>query len=775
MTMNALQAATLILTVKAALVGGPGVPQPGLPWPTIPGNPGQTIEWMLGDAPWNAYYVPSLPFEARGGTMHLDTRSGLMVMTDPAEDTVRWLLRGGEVTDSTSTSPEAELPNALAPIELKLPLADAGRTAYLEEVEPGLYRRKDLAETGGYSLKVSAAPEEDGKKAGIKVELSYQELSDGKFEEALGAYVSRPAISRTETQFESAQPIPTRMLLLWRVPGPGRAQLPAHSDVTLSPRQPATPLPEPQTGPVDDLKGPDGRVTVRLRDMTLAQAVAALNAQFPDQEIALDEEELGKARLQSVILTVSTLGEALRPICSALGLRCGWDGNRWLIWQARRGGPVPPGPGVAVERPAAPAGPPPPISITVKKAPLSDVIDLLMQAAGGGNVVWTVPGQGDLMVEGVRLKDVPLPDALRAVCAAAGLEIEWNGQCWEIRPGPQALRDGALAPSIVGLQRLFGLQRPQLAVLIELQRAEEAGAEAAGAPPDEATPAAAAGAEAPGIGAPPAARRSSSGKRPTSGTVAARAPAIADDPELAEARLKELEVDLETAKVKVQHAERRAQEGRQRAQAGTMTTSEAADLDEALELAKLDVARIEAQIATQKLLIKRATGAQAEDLTVVVAGCVKAPGAYVPPAGSTILDLIAMAGGLTDRGDPAHVTLMRTANGPEVRELDIRPWLSPPQGAPTLPVPEGLMAGDVLVVPEKASGTTAVETSEGAAPVATPPAAALPATGAPAAAVAAPAPPAPGAVPVPSTAPPVAVPAPGAPAAPAPAPAAPPR
>ena len=121
------------------------------------------------------------------------------------------------MTDTSSSSPEAEIPNALAPIELKLPLADAGRTAYLEEVEPGLYRRKDLAETGGYSLKVSAAPEEDGKKANIKVELSYQELSAGRFEEALGAYVSRPAISRKETQFESAQPIPTRMLLLWRV------------------------------------------------------------------------------------------------------------------------------------------------------------------------------------------------------------------------------------------------------------------------------------------------------------------------------------------------------------------------------------------------------------------------------------------------------------------------------------------------------------------------------------------------------------------------------
>lgn len=776
MSMNALQAATLILTVRAALVGGPSVPQPGLPWPAIPGTPGQAIELMMGDAPWNAYFIPATPFEATGGTMHLDMRSGLMVMTDPSEETVRRLLRDGEVTDTSSSSPEAEIPNALAPIELKLPLADAGRTAYLEEVEPGLYRRKDLAETGGYSLKVSAAPEEDGKKANIKVELSYQELSAGRFEEALGAYVSRPAISRKETQFESAQPIPTRMLLLWRVPGAGRAELgavpPAIHEFGISGRSgsragkvvertgdpgapPSPPRPEPQTGPVDDLKGRDGRVRTQLKDITLAQAIEILKLQFPDQEIALDDEQLGEARLQAVSLTVSTLGEALRPICSALGLRCGWDGNRWLIWQARRGGPVPPGPGVVVERPGGPAGPPPPINITVKNAPLSDVMDLLMQAAGGGNVLWTAPGQGDLMVEGVRLKDVPLPEALQAVCAAVGLEVEWNGQCWEIRPRLQALRDGALAPSIAGLQRLAGLQRPQLAVLIELQRAEEAGAEAT-APAATSTATPAVGGMAPGGTADYPAAEGPAPRR-TSGAVASRAPAIADDPELAEARLRELEVDLETAEVKLQHAERRAEEGRQRAQAGTMTTSEAADLEETLELAKLEIARIQAQISTQKLLIKRAAGAQAEDLAVLAAGCVKAPGAYVLPAGSTVLDLLAMAGGLADRGDPAHVTLMRTAKGPEVRELDISLWLDPPQGAPSLPPPEGLMPGDVLVVPEKAPGAGPAGTGEGVAPVGPPPAAALPATEAP---VATPAPPAATAPPATTPAPATAVPAP---------------
>ena len=52
--------------------------------------------------------------------------------------------------------------------------------------------------------------------------------------------------------------------------------------------------------------------------------------------------------------------------------------------------------------------------------------------------------------------------------------------------------------------------------------------------------------------------------------------------------------------------------------------------------------------------------------SVFVAGQVKAPGAYAVDLGTTVLQVISVAGGLTDRGSDNRIRIQRTVNGKQV-------------------------------------------------------------------------------------------------------------
>lgn len=606
--MGTLKAAALILTVRAALIGGPGAV-----WPIGPADELRLpMEWQLQYSFGDAFFVPAAPWQITGDMVQFDRRSGLTVITGPSDQTVRTLLPEQAATPISSTQTEAPGAGGLPPVEMSLPTADAGRTAYLEEVEPGLYRRKDLAEAGGFGIKVAASP--DGDKASISIDLSYQELADGKFEEALGAYVSRPAVNRKETQFQCSQSIPTQVLLIWRVPGPERGH----------------------------------------------------------------------------------------RLFEGLGLFSTPPGTDW------------PRPG---QPPSATPSPSDPINLRVSDAPLADVVAMLAEACPGVQVVLADAALRDCRVTALNFQNATLASVLRGICAALGLQCDWDGERWLLRKGP------ALLPPGFPRSLVSGLFRPQLVVLVDVRPAEGAGDTPGVEAASPTAPGTTEGVASPPVptGPPsePAPGVTGAGADPSRASTAPQlTPApqpqpITDDPELAEAKLKELEVDLEAAKIRLEQAKRRAEEGKARAEAATITTSEAADLQEAYDLAKVDLAKVEAQIATQQLVIKRALAARNKKVTVVTAGEVRAPGAYTLSPGSTVVDLIQKAGGLTEKADASHVSLIRSARGPAAQELNLAGWLAPAEGAPAPPEPEKLMSGDVIVVPRRAADAEDAKLIEG--------------------------------------------------------------
>jgi len=52
--------------------------------------------------------------------------------------------------------------------------------------------------------------------------------------------------------------------------------------------------------------------------------------------------------------------------------------------------------------------------------------------------------------------------------------------------------------------------------------------------------------------------------------------------------------------------------------------------------------------------------------SVFVAGQVKSPGAYAVEPGTTVLQVISLAGGLTDRGSDSRIRVQRTVSGKQV-------------------------------------------------------------------------------------------------------------
>jgi polysaccharide export outer membrane protein len=52
--------------------------------------------------------------------------------------------------------------------------------------------------------------------------------------------------------------------------------------------------------------------------------------------------------------------------------------------------------------------------------------------------------------------------------------------------------------------------------------------------------------------------------------------------------------------------------------------------------------------------------------SVFVAGQVKSPGAYAVDPGATVLQVLSLAGGLTDRGSDNRIRIQRTVNGKKV-------------------------------------------------------------------------------------------------------------
>lgn len=89
--------------------------------------------------------------------------------------------------------------------------------------------------------------------------------------------------------------------------------------------------------------------------------------------------------------------------------------------------------------------------------------------------------------------------------------------------------------------------------------------------------------------------------------------------------------------------------------------------EEPSEVIKVDLGDLQAgNIALNVTLLDGDTINVPKAQSVFVAGQVKSPGAYAVDPGATVLQVISLAGGLTDRGSDSRIRVQRTVSGKQV-------------------------------------------------------------------------------------------------------------
>ena len=118
--------------------------------------------------------------------------------------------------------------------------------------------------------------------------------------------------------------------------------------------------------------------------------------------------------------------------------------------------------------------------------------------------------------------------------------------------------------------------------------------------------------------------------------------------------------------------------------ARSLVTADEADLD----VTRIDLAELQAgNMGLNVILEDGDTINVPKAQSVFVSGQVKAPGAYAIEPGSTLLQVLSLAGGLTERGSDSRVRLIRTVNG---KRTEVKAKLT-----------DIVQPGDTIVVPER--------------------------------------------------------------------------
>jgi polysaccharide biosynthesis/export protein len=106
------------------------------------------------------------------------------------------------------------------------------------------------------------------------------------------------------------------------------------------------------------------------------------------------------------------------------------------------------------------------------------------------------------------------------------------------------------------------------------------------------------------------------------------------------------------------------------------------------EIMKIDLAALQSgNLALNVALVDGDTVTLPKAQSVFVTGQVKTPGAYPVDPGTTVLQVVSLAGGLTERGADGRIKIIRTENG---KKLEIKAKLT-----------DTVQPGDTIVVPEK--------------------------------------------------------------------------
>jgi len=106
------------------------------------------------------------------------------------------------------------------------------------------------------------------------------------------------------------------------------------------------------------------------------------------------------------------------------------------------------------------------------------------------------------------------------------------------------------------------------------------------------------------------------------------------------------------------------------------------------EIIKVDLAELQAgNLALNIPLIDGDTITIPKAQSAFVTGEVKTPGAFPVERGMTVLQLLSLAGGITERGADGRIRIMRTVNG---KKIELKGKLS-----------DAVLPGDTIVVPPK--------------------------------------------------------------------------
>ena len=208
MTVVAAKKIVAVLIMKAVLLGAPI--EPGM---EVPAGGYAMASW----GKVVAYdYGGHESMRVRGVQVLHDADAGLIVAVGPDGDTLRALFAppGFEV-DVHETVQDQALQVPWPPVTLQLPWPKEGSAYYLEEIEPDLFRRTELATTEGYQV---SATRHGQDAVEVELELTRRSFTGGDYEDSLDAWTERPLAVRSvvSTTVPLTEERPT--LVVWRSP-----------------------------------------------------------------------------------------------------------------------------------------------------------------------------------------------------------------------------------------------------------------------------------------------------------------------------------------------------------------------------------------------------------------------------------------------------------------------------------------------------------------------------------------------------------------------------
>jgi hypothetical protein len=220
-----------VIKVRAALLRGPGTARLTLtPTPAPAATPGEAgnyygtfrstarATYSYYDAgakarPAAGHATLTLGFDGEKTTHH--TVAGLTTVVGPSEATIRRVFTDQQQAAAVLLQPT---------IEGGLRAWPAGHTEllwpedrpqyYLEQVEPDLYRRIELADKEGYVVEVR--PKGTLPQLSVEVELAKNTLTGGKYDDTIRAYVGQPTLVQTIVTPTVTLTPGQRVLLVWQ-------------------------------------------------------------------------------------------------------------------------------------------------------------------------------------------------------------------------------------------------------------------------------------------------------------------------------------------------------------------------------------------------------------------------------------------------------------------------------------------------------------------------------------------------------------------------------